>query len=498
MKHETTKTLRVGCILLIVFFLFVAFAVSVISADVVPTVVVSPGSATLDVGQSQLFNSTPSGGSGTYSSYQWYVNGAAQSGQNASTFSFVPISVGSYLITATVTDSANTTSAQSNAASVTVNATLAAPTATPTPNTVNQGQSSSLTSSAVTTGTAPYTYQWFEKAHNGNYVTVGANSASFNFVTSGSTATGGWSFILQVTDSTAAAINSTAASVTVNSALTAPTASASRSMVDQGQTITLYTNAVLTGTSPYQYLWLEMAPGAGSFSSISGATSSSYSFVTSGSTTTGSWSFELQVTDSVSAVVTSNSVAVTVIVAPSVSVSPGSANLIVDQTKVFTATASGGSGNYTFYQWYVNGSPQGFQLPSTFSFTPSSVGSYLITATVADNLSATSAQSTAATVTVSATATPTPTPVPTQSPTPSPTQSPTPAPTSTQSTAPPSPTATPTLTSSSSPSPSPSLLPIELTVTGVVAIVIVSVAIGAFLLGKRAERNSKRTADFQI
>jgi hypothetical protein len=74
---------------------------------------------------------------------------------------------------------------------------------------------------------------------------------------------------------------------------------------------------------------------------------------------------------------------------------------------------------------------------------------------------------------------------------------PTPAPTSTQSTAPPSHTATLNLTSSSSPSPSPSLLPIELTVTGVVAIVIVAVAVGTFLLGKRAERNSKRTADYQ-
>ncbi len=104
---------------------------------------------------------------------------------------------------------------------------------------------------------------------------------------------------------------------------------------------------------------------------------------------------------------------VTVNVAPSVFVSPGSANLNVDQTQVFTATASGGSGNYTFYQWVVNGVAQGFQLPSTFSFTPGSVGSYLITATVTDNLSATSGQSTAATVTVSATATPTPTPVPT-------------------------------------------------------------------------------------
>ena len=79
--------------------------------------------------------------------------------------------------------------------------------------------------------------------------------------------------------------------------MVAPTVSASAGTVDQGQTSTLTSAAVSTGTSPYSYQWLEKAPG-GSYSSISGATSSSYSFVTSGSTTIGSWRFELQVTDS--------------------------------------------------------------------------------------------------------------------------------------------------------------------------------------------------------
>ena len=90
---------------------------------------VSPGSATLDVGQSQLFTATPSGGSGSYTGYQWYVNGVAQSGQTASTFSFAPGSAGAYSITATVTDSSSTTSAQSTAASVSVYSVLVAPTA---------------------------------------------------------------------------------------------------------------------------------------------------------------------------------------------------------------------------------------------------------------------------------------------------------------------------------------------------------------------------------
>ena len=149
--------------------------------------------------------------------------------------------------------------------------------------------------------------------------------------------------------------------------------------MDQGQTSSLTSTAVLTGASPYQYLWFQKAPGAGSFSSISGATSSSYSFVTSGSTATGSWSFILQVTDNAGAAVNSTASSVSVYAAPTVSVSPGSATFTVGQSQTFTASASGGSATYTGYQWYVGGSPQSGQTASTFSFTPGSVGSYSIT-----------------------------------------------------------------------------------------------------------------------
>ncbi len=94
---------------------------------------ISPTSVTLDAGQSQLFNATPSGGSGNYTSYQWYVNGTLQNEQTASTFNYSPASAGTYLITATVTDNSSTTSAQSNTATITMNAASTSPTPTPTP-----------------------------------------------------------------------------------------------------------------------------------------------------------------------------------------------------------------------------------------------------------------------------------------------------------------------------------------------------------------------------
>ena len=62
---------------------------------------------------------------------------------------------------------------------------LVAPTVTPAPVTVDQGQTLALSSTAVTTGTPSYTYQWFAKAPSKNYATVGTSSTSYNFVTSG-------------------------------------------------------------------------------------------------------------------------------------------------------------------------------------------------------------------------------------------------------------------------------------------------------------------------
>ncbi len=280
--------------------------VSIPPVYVAPTVSVSPASWALDVGQSKLFTATASGGSGSYASYQWYVGGVAQGGQTASTFSFASGSVGSYLISVSVTDSSGTTSAQSPATTVSVNSALVAPTVTATPTIVNQGQTSSLTSTVVSTGTSPYSYQWLEMAPGGSYVDVGTNSPSFSFSSTTSTATGVWRFELQVTDSTGAVLISSAASVTVNPA----------------------------------------PPGL------------------------------------------------------AVYVSPASWALDVGQSKLFTATASGGSGSYASYQWYVGGVAQGGQTASTFSFASGSVGSYLISVSVTDSSGTTSAQSPATTVSV--------------------------------------------------------------------------------------------------
>jgi YVTN family beta-propeller protein len=94
---------------------------------------------------------------------------------------------------------------------------LGAPSVSSSPGTIDQGQTSNL-SSDVTTGASPYTYQWFSEAPGTSTYSLisNATSSNYNFTTSTSTAMGNWTFMLQVTDGTGATTNSTATTMTVN------------------------------------------------------------------------------------------------------------------------------------------------------------------------------------------------------------------------------------------------------------------------------------------
>jgi hypothetical protein len=143
----------------------------------------------------------------TSSSYNFLTSGATATGS----WSFV----------LQVTDA--TGAAVNSTVSVMLNPSLLAPIVTPGNTQITQGQVSVLSSTAVSTGTGPYSYQWFEKLSPGAYVTTGTNSAAFDFETSVATATGSWSFVLQVTDATGAAVNSTDILVSVVSGPSTPT-----------------------------------------------------------------------------------------------------------------------------------------------------------------------------------------------------------------------------------------------------------------------------------
>jgi hypothetical protein len=121
------------------------------------SVAISPSSATLYLGQCQLFASSVTGGTSRYS-YQWYLNGAPVSRANKPTWTFTPTSAGSYTVYVKVTDSAGKQTT-SNTATVTVNRRLSV-CISPSSVDVNVGQSQLFTSS-VTGGISPYKYRWY-------------------------------------------------------------------------------------------------------------------------------------------------------------------------------------------------------------------------------------------------------------------------------------------------------------------------------------------------
>ncbi len=181
--------------------------------------------STINQGQvsyiSQLLET--SGGTLPYT-YQWlkssdgvtYSPIALANGSNY-VFSTLPSTpIGTWSFKLVVTDSSPIPkTVTSNSASVIVNSALAAPEVTATPNTIIQTQSSILSSSFMTTGTSPYSFQWFLKGPSGDFITVGNNSSSYTFT--GSTTIGIWTFLLQVTDSVGVSVNSSEVDVIVTS-----------------------------------------------------------------------------------------------------------------------------------------------------------------------------------------------------------------------------------------------------------------------------------------
>jgi hypothetical protein len=349
-----------------------------VTVNTAPSVGITPASVTLDVGQSQLFTSSASGGTVPYS-YQWYLNGVAVSGANGASWTFTLSSSGSYTIYVKITDSVGVT-ATSNTATVTVNPTLSV-TASPTPVVMDVGQSQTFTST-VSGGTSPYTYEWYL---DGGAVS-GATSASWTFTP---LSAGNYTVYVKVTDAVSGVASSNTVPVAVDAALSVSITPTSATL-DVGQSVT-FTSTVSGGTSPYSYQWY--LNGA----AVSGATSASWTFTPSSA---GAYSVYVKITDSVSATAMSNTATVTVNTAPSVGITPASVTLDVGQSQLFTSTVSGGTSPYT-YQWYLNGAVVSGATSSTWTFTPSSSGSYNVYVNVTDSVGS-GAKSNVAIVTVNA------------------------------------------------------------------------------------------------
>jgi hypothetical protein len=327
------------------------------------TVSISPTSIAMDVGQSHLFTSTVSGGMSPYS-YQWCLNNSPMSGMTSPSWAFSPSSSGSYTIYLNVTDSVGNR-VKSNVVLVTVNP---APSASISPSsvTLDVNQSQTFTSS-VSGGTSPFSYQWYL---NGAPVS-GATSSSWTFTPSSS---GSYTICVTVTDSLGIEAKSSTVPVTVNGALSVTIAPTSATL-DIGQS-QLFTSTVLGGTSPYSYQWY--LNGA----TVPNATGVTWTFTPA---STGSYSVYANVTDGGDVQAKSNVASAAVNAALSASISPASVTIDVGQSKTFTSSVSGGTSPFS-YQWYLNGTAVSGVTSPSWTFTPSSSGSYSIHVNVTDSV----------------------------------------------------------------------------------------------------------------
>jgi len=290
-----------------------AVQVNVNSALVAGTI--TPGAPAIDSGQSITLTSHPSGGT-TPISYQWYSDGVCTtsiSGATLSTFDASPTTTTTYSYHVSDSSSgAPAASACSVGDTVTVNPVLTADAITPSAPVIDSGQSITLTAHP-SGGTTPISYQWYSDG----VCTTSISGATLSTFDASPTTTTTYSY--HVSDSSSGAPAASACSVgdtvTVNPALTVGTPSATPSPINLGRSSTL--SATFSGgTSPYACQWLQKAPGAVSYSNL-GSSSSCTSPVSTSTgilTTLGTWSFELQVTDSpvTPVTVTSNAVTLTV------------------------------------------------------------------------------------------------------------------------------------------------------------------------------------------
>ena len=348
------------------------------AATVSPSITTQPSGQTVTSGNAATFtvaaNGTPT------PTYQWKKNGSSISGATGASYTIASTTTGSAgTYTVVVTNSAG--SITSTGAVLTI-ITSPAITTQPTSQTVTAG--GSVTFTAAASGTPTPSFQWMK---NGNAIS-GATSSSYSLAIVGTGNAGSYTV---VATNAAGSATSSAAVLTVNAATVAPTISsqpASQTVIS-GSPVTFMVSASGTPTPTYQ--WKKNG------SSISAATSASYTIA---STTSGSaGTYTVVVTNSAGSI-TSTGAVLTINTSPAFTSQPSSQTVIAGSSVTFAA-AAGGSPSPTF-QWKKNGtSISGATSPSytISSVTTGNAGSYTVVATN----SVGAATSNAATLTVNPT-----------------------------------------------------------------------------------------------
>ena len=221
---------------------------------------ITPGSLTIDVGQSVNLTANPSGGTPPYG-FDWFVGSSSLCLGNSLVLGadlnwYLASPTSSTYVCYLVQDSSSVPAGgNSTTVEITVNSALVAGSISPTTPTIDNGGSITLTA-APSGGTGPYQYQWYEGLSttcSSDTEVTGATDATFVADPSSGTY-----YCYIVTDSSAGLPGAIATSgtdfVQVNSALIAGAITSPTLTISSGQSLTLTANPT-GGTPGYSYQW---------------------------------------------------------------------------------------------------------------------------------------------------------------------------------------------------------------------------------------------------
>lgn len=317
---------------------------AILTVNYAPTVTIQPANQTRNEGQTATFTSAASGN--PTPTVKWQVstdNGLTWqdiSGATSTTYSFTAqAGDNSKQYRAIFTNSIG--SATSNAATLTVN-TIPVITTHPSNLTVNAGQSASFTANA--TGNPAPIVQWQVSTNNGTTWSPINGESYNNYIFTAQIADNGKQYRAVFTN-VAGSTNSNPAILTVNYAPTVTTHPANQTK-NAGQTASFTSAASGNPTPTVQW---QVSPNGADWSSIAGATSTTYSF--SAQSTDNGNRYRAVFTNLVSTA-NSNPAILTVNTGPVITLHPVNQSVTAGQTATFTAASNGNPAPTV--QWQVS------------------------------------------------------------------------------------------------------------------------------------------------
>jgi uncharacterized repeat protein (TIGR01451 family) len=293
------------------------------------------GPTSFCTGGNTTLTANPSGGSGTFTAYQWQLNGSPIGSATASTYSAT--AAGNYSVTVTDSNSCSGTSAPT---SVTVNAPPSAAINAPASACTN-----STVAASITSPVAGATYTW---SVTGGMLQTGQGTSAITFTVTTTTPV-----TLNVTASASGCTANGSASIAVGAFIPTITTSGPASFCAGG-------SVTLTASSGTTYQWLLNG------SPIGGATAQTFAASVAGN-------YSVTVTSG-GCIGTSATTAVTQTTATSPTITPSGPTTFCAGGNVTLASSAASS-----YQWLLNGNPVNGATSASFGATAS--GSYSVTVT---------------------------------------------------------------------------------------------------------------------